>query len=149
MIAGAAAPAIARGISMVGSAISKGISKMSSAFAKGAEKVPTGRLSGKTIDPATGQEVGRFVVDPKGNAMIEPVGGSTVPAGRGGVDTHTLYPNGSNYQRLNPLGHGNNPTAHGHLIGTGPGMKGQGPSIDVFGNSVPWNSADAHWSIYK
>ncbi len=38
MIAGAAAPAIARGISMMGSAISKGISKVSSAFAKGTGK---------------------------------------------------------------------------------------------------------------
>jgi hypothetical protein len=36
--------------------------------------------------------------------MIEPVGGRTVSAGKGGVDTHTLYPNGSNYQRLNPQG---------------------------------------------
>ena len=107
------------------------------------------RECGKTIDPATGDEVGRFVVDPKGNSMIEPVGGRTVSAGAGGVDTHTLYPNGSNYQRLNPHGHVNNPTAHGHghLTGTGPGMRGQGPSIDTQGNTVPWNSGDAHWPI--
>ncbi len=45
MIAGAAAPAIARGISMMGSAISKGISKVSSAFAKGAGKA----VSNKSI----------------------------------------------------------------------------------------------------
>ncbi len=63
-----------------------------------APKAPkTGKLPGKTIDPATGEEVGRFIVDPKGNTMIEPVGGSTVPAGKGGIDTHTLYSNGSNY----------------------------------------------------
>lgn len=81
--------------------------------------------------------------------MIEPAGGKTVAAGKGGVDTHTLYPNGSNYQRLNPRGHANNPTphAHGHALGTGPGMKGQGDSLDVDGNVVPWNSADAHWPI--
>jgi RHS repeat-associated protein len=106
-----------------------------------------GRALGRTIDKATGEEVGRFVVDPRGNTMIEPVGGRTIPAGKGGVDTHTLYPNNSNYQRLNPQGHGNNstPHGHGHLPGTGPGMKGQGPSIDPQGNVVPWNSSDAHW----
>jgi hypothetical protein len=81
--------------------------------------------------------------------MIQPKGGSTVPAGRGGGDTHTLYPNGSNYQRLNPVGHPRNPTphGHGHLPGTGPGMRGQGPSIDPRGNVVPWNSPAAHWPI--
>lgn len=100
-------------------------------------------------NPLTGCEVGRFIGDSKGNIMIEPKGGKTVPAGKGGVDTHTLYPNGSNYQRYNPNGHGNNPTphGHGHLQGTGPGMKGQGPSIDTRGNVVPWNSADAHWNL--
>lgn len=113
------------------------------------EKIGAGKLPGPTVDKATGEEVGRFVVDSKGNTMIEPVGGSTVKAGKGGVDTHTLYPNGSNYQRLNPQGHGNNPTphGHGHLQGSGPGMKGQGKSIDPSGNEVPWNSSDAHWPI--
>ncbi len=108
---------------------------------------PVSRTPGPTIDRATGQEVGRLVVDPTGNAMIEPVGGRTVAAGSGGIDTHTLYPNGSNYQRLNPQGHTGNPTphAHGHLPGTGPGMRGQGPAIDPLGNIVPWNSAAAHW----
>jgi hypothetical protein len=111
--------------------------------------VAQGRSPGPTVDPITGEEVGRFIVDPNGNVMIEPVGGQTVPAGRGGVDTHTLYPNGSNYQRLNPVGHGGNPQphAHGHLLGTGPYTTGQGPSIDIHGNVVPWNSPDAHWTI--
>lgn len=36
---------------------------------------------------------------------------------------------------------------HGHLPGTGPNMQGQGPSIDVNGNPVPWNSSAAHWEI--
>ncbi len=109
-----------------------------------------GRLPGQTVDPVTGAPVGRFVGDPAGNVMIEPAAGSTVP-GRNPVDTHTLYPNGSNYQRLNPAGHPNNPTphGHGHLPGTGPGMKGQGPSLDVNGNVVPWNSPAAHWPIEK
>lgn len=103
-----------------------------------------------TLDRNTGFEVGRFIADERGNVMIEPVGGSTVPAGKGGIDTHTLYPNGSNYQRLNPFGHppkSTIPHGHGHLMGTGPGMRGQGSSIDVNGNVVPWNSADAHWNI--
>ncbi|MBU1425901.1 MAG: Ig-like domain repeat protein [Gammaproteobacteria bacterium] len=110
--------------------------------AKGASKV------GPATDKA-GNEIGRIIVDSKGNAMIEPVGGRTVAAGKGGVDTHTLYPNGSNYQRLNPQGHANNPTphGHGHAPGTGPGMKGQGSSLDVNGNAVPSNSSDAHWPI--
>jgi len=93
--------------------------------------------------------IGRVIVDSRANAMIEPVGGRTVAAGKGGVDTHTLYPNGSNYQRLNPQGHANNPTphGHGHAPGTGPGIRGQGPSLDPQGNIVPSNSPDAHWPI--
>lgn len=113
------------------------------------KKSATGDIS-PTIDKNTGAEVGRFIADDKGNVMIEPVGGSTVPAGRGGMDTHTLYPNGSNYQRYNPNGHppkSTTPHGHGHLQGTGPGMKGQGPSIDVNGNIVPWNSDAAHWPL--
>ncbi|MBM7868536.1 RHS repeat-associated protein [Clostridium pascui] len=105
----------------------------------------------KVTDPRTGKEVGRFVADDKGNVMVEPVGGKTVPAGRGGVDTHTTYPNGSSYQRLNPQGHLKDPTphGHGHLPGKGPGMKGQGQSIDVYVNPVNlWDPA-AHWKIYK
>jgi len=107
-----------------------------------------GRLPGPATDKA-GNQIGRIIVDSKGNAMIEPVGGKTVAAGKGGVDTHTLYPNGSNYQRLNPQGHANNttPHGHGHAPGTGPGMKGQGPSLDINGNVVPWNSPAAHWPI--
>jgi RHS repeat-associated protein len=113
-------------------------------------RIPQPRRPGPTRDPLTGEPVGRFSVDPRGNAMIEPVGGKTVPAGSGGVDTHTLYPNQSNYQRLNPQGHGNNPTphGHGHVQGTGPNMKGQGPSLDTSGNVVPWNSGEAHWPIH-
>jgi len=108
-----------------------------------------GRSQGPTVDPNTGQPVGRFIGDSKGNVMIEPKGGKTVPAGKNGVDTHTTYPNGSNYQRLNPQGHANNPKphGHGHLQGKGPGKKGQGDSIDNRGKQVPFNSKDAHWDI--
>ena len=90
-----------------------------------------------------------MIADDHDNIMIEPVGGSTVAAGRTGVDTHTLYPNGSNYQRYNPAGHSSNPTlhGHGHLMGNGPGRRGQGASIDVSGNVVSVNSSDAHWPL--
>jgi len=113
-----------------------------------AEAVHAAKGVGRATDKA-GNEIGRIIVDSKGNAMIEPLGGRTVAAGKGGVDTHTLYPNGSNYQRLNPQGHANNPTphGHGHAPGTGPGMKGQGSSLDVNGNAVPSNSPAAHWPI--
>jgi len=107
----------------------------------------------KVIDPRTGHEVGRFIVDSKGNTMIEPVGGSTIAFPKpGAVDTHTLYPNGSNYQRLNPRGHATNstPHAHGHLPGIGPGGKGmQGPSLSpsTTPTTVKPNTPDAHWPI--
>ena len=105
------------------------------------------------IDPITKKPIGRLIGDTKGNLMIEPKGGSTVPAGKNGVDTHTTYPNGSNYQRLNPQGHGKldyqNGHAHGHLEGTGVGKNGQGSSIDIKGNIVAPNSKEAHWNINK
>ncbi|HEV7321558.1 MAG TPA: hypothetical protein VGO04_23380 [Ensifer sp.] len=100
------------------------------------------------IDRNTGWPIQRYIGDSRGNNMIEPLGGRTVP-GKNPVDTHTLYPNGSNYHRLNPQGHGSRktPHAHGHLEGSGPYTSGQGPSLDVLGNIVPWNSPDAHWPM--
>lgn len=94
-----------------------------------------GKKVGPTIDSRTGHEIGRFIVDPKGNVMIEPVGGSTMPSGPRNMSTHTLYPNSSNYQRLDPVGHGPNgvPHAHGHLEGFAYGKKGQGISLDIYG----------------
>lgn len=96
-----------------------------------------------------GVSIGRFIADQNGNVMAEPIGGTTVPYGRSGVDTHTLFPNGSNFQRLNPSGHPNNstPHGHGHQMGTGPGRAGQGLSVDVHGNVVPANSGAAHWPL--
>jgi hypothetical protein len=62
---------------------------------------------------AAGWGVGK-AGDPKGNAMIEPVGGQPpIRSGRGGVDTNTRYHNGSNYQRLNPQGL---PTTRHHTV---------------------------------
>lgn len=84
--------------------------------------------------------------------MIEPKGGSTIayPRNSSKPDTHTLYPNGSNYMRNNPDGHGGKMAPHGHAHLGGPGLntKGQGPSIDIFGNVVPENSAAAHFPTY-
>jgi hypothetical protein len=113
--------------------------------------IPRGKTVGPTVDSRTGSEVGRFIVDPKGNTMIEPVGGKTIPSPKNPIDTHTTYPNGANYQRLNPNGHLNDPIphGHGHLPGTGPNMRGQGPSIDIFGNVVSWMDKAAHWPINK
>ncbi|RAS16520.1 hypothetical protein MYG64_09890 [Ensifer adhaerens] len=76
------------------------------------------------IDRRTGWPVQRFIGDSGGNIMFEPLGGRTVPGPKLG-DTHTLYPNGSNYHRINPRGHGSRktPHAHGHLEGTGPNRK--------------------------
>lgn len=102
------------------------------------------------VDPRTGSPIQRHIADPRGNIAFEPLGGSTV-SGQNPVDTHTLYPNGSNYHRMNPQRHGSGkpPHAHGHLMGTGPNTKGQGPSLDIRGNIVPWNSPDAHWPMRK
>ena len=109
-----------------------------------------GRPPGPTIDRATGRPVGRIVGDSKGNNMIEPEGGRTVQ-GPKPSETHTTYPNGSNYQRFNPQGHATNPVGHGHghLEGPGPDANrtGQGPSIDNQGNVVPSDSPEAHWPI--
>jgi len=130
----------------------RGLVKNAVVGVRAVEKVIDAAKGIGKVGPATdkaGNQIGRIVMDSKGNAMIEPVGGRTVAAAKGGVDTHTLYPNGSNYQRLNPQGHANNPTphGHGHAPGTGPGMKGQGASLDVHGNVVPSNSPAAHWPI--
>lgn len=109
----------------------------------------SGRLPGPTVDPNTGSKVGRFIADDQGNVMIEPEGGSTGQYGSNPEDTHTFYPNGSNYQRYNPYGHPprNIPHGHGHLPGSGLGRTGQGFSIDPEGNTVPPNSNDAHWPL--
>jgi len=109
--------------------------------------VSRGKMPGKTVDPTTGKPVQRFIVDPKGNTMIEPVGGQTKPWGSGGLDTHTTYANNSPYQRLDSS-HGK-PHGHAHLQGTGPGRRGTGPSLDTGGNVVPNNTSAAHWPVNR
>jgi hypothetical protein len=113
------------------------------------DKAAKGKIN-PTIDTNTGYEVGTMYVDPNGNAMISPKGGGINPNGTGyrGIDMETLYPNGSVYQRNNPNGHASMPGqnhGHGHLLGTGPGKRGAGPSIDINGNNVPFYSSSAHW----
>ena len=39
------------------------------------------------------------------------------------------------------------PRMGGLQEGTGPRMRGQGPSLDPTENVAPWNSPDAHWPI--
>jgi RHS repeat-associated protein len=101
------------------------------------------------IDPITKQPIGKFIADSRGNVVMEPVGGKTgayPPSNPSSVDTHTYYPNGSNAYRLNPSGHAGDPTphAHAHLPGSGPGKKGQGPSLDAKGTVVSPKSLAAH-----
>lgn len=112
-------------------------------------KMRGGRPPGPNIDKATGYEVGRFVADSEGNIMIEPKGGSTVPEYPGSKSTVTRYPNKSNYHRLDPEGHKSyrTPHAHGHKLGTGPGVKLQGPSMAPDGTIVGPKSKAAHWPI--
>ncbi len=108
-------------------------------------------INNKAIDPVTGLEIDDLIIgDSRGNLIIAPKGGGFDLNRPNGVDIHSFYPNGSNYQRYNPIGHGNNttPHGHGHALGTGPNRRGQGDSLDVFGNVVPFNSQDAHWPIY-
>ena len=128
------------------------LTKIASAAAETVEKAATVKVAARAVDPATGHRIGQISVDSKGNAMIQPVGGKTVPAGTPhGSSTHTTYPNGSNYQRLDSSGHGPNgvPHGHGHKEGPGPhpNKAGQGPSTDPSGNIVPSNSKEAHWPI--
>jgi len=113
----------------------------------GSTRIVSPRVPGPTIDPVGGFEVGQFISTPNGLLSV-PKGGSW-NVKPNGVDIHSYYPNGSNAYRINPAGHPNNPTPHMHLHqpGTGPGMKGQGPSLDINGTVVPWNSAGAHWPL--
>ena len=138
------------GVAIAGHGASTAANGIKNILKSDASQAGSGSAPEPTVDSNTGAKVGRFVVDPNGNTMIEPEGGSTVSAGPGGADTHTTYPNGSNYHRLNPRGHAANPTphGHGHLQGTGPNRAGQGPSIDTSGNVVKPNSAAAHWPIH-
>lgn len=85
-----------------------------------------------TAEPVTGQSVGRFISDSKGNTMMEPIGGSTgpyPPSRPNSPDTHTFYTNGSNAYRLNPIGHKNSPTPHAHAYLPGVGQHDTGRDL--------------------
>jgi RHS repeat-associated protein len=89
----------------------------------------------------------RFVVDPKGNTLIEPAGGTTVGNSQG-TFVETRFRNGSPAQQLHGP-HKNYPQSHGHGFKPGPGMNQRGPSLDPTGNVVPFDSIDAHWPVNK
>jgi RHS repeat-associated protein len=115
---------------------------------------PTGRLPGPTIWPPNGQEVGRFIVDPKGNGLVEPKGGTTSAAGRGGDSTHTYYKSGRVCCRLDGKGHGPNGSPHAHAHEDAPPTSlgnrrfpMQGDALDTSGRPVPYNSGPAHWPV--
>lgn len=111
---------------------------------------PRGLLPGRAaaISPP---EPGRFIVDPRGNVLIEPKGGSTY-GNIQGTFVETRYPNGSSAYQL----HEAHPKRgvyepHGHHRGPGKGPEEQhwGPSLDKDGHIVPYNSAAAHWDVKK
>ena len=95
--------------------------------------------------PATQEPAGRYIVDPRGNVLREPVGGKTVgnPAG---TFVETRFPNGSPYQQLHGP-HGHCPRPHGHGFRPGGGVNQRGPSLDPLGRQVPPNSPQAHWPV--
>jgi hypothetical protein len=110
--------------------------------------IPEPSQPGATIDPVTGQPVGRFIVSSErpdqglgAQAMVEPVGGHTIAfPDEGSPDTHTTWANWSNYQRLNPEGHPEQkwessvaPHGHYHAEGQGLGWEEpwQGETLDV------------------
>jgi RHS repeat-associated protein len=87
----------------------------------------------------------RFIVDPKGNALIEPPGGATV-GNSAGTFLETRFPNGSPAQQLHGP-HRSFPQPHGHGFKPGPGVDQRGPSLDPLGNEVPYDSPAAHWPV--
>jgi hypothetical protein len=107
--------------------------------------VRQGRPPGPTVDPNTGERVGRFVGDGKGNNIVEPAGGETVGS-RDGIWSETRYPNGSPYQQQHGP-HPGTPYPHGHGFGAGPGRNQRGPSLDPLGNKVHPDAPAAHWPI--
>ena len=111
---------------------------------------PRGLLPGRAA-PVQPPEPGRFIVDPKGNVLIEPKGGMTVGNAKGTFTT-TRYPNGSpafEVHEAHP--HTKATEAHGHwkAPGTGPKKEQWGPSLDPSGRPVPVDSAEAHWKVKK
>lgn len=106
---------------------------------------PRGRAPAPTVDPATGHPVGRIIVTPKGQAMNEPVGGSTF-GDRTGTWVETRYPNQSPAQQLHGP-HRSFPAPHGHGFLPGPGLNQRGPSLTPTGKQVPYDAPAAHWLL--
>lgn len=111
---------------------------------------PKGLLSGPP-EPIRPPEAGRFIVDPKGNVLIEPKGGSTRGNSRG-TFVETRYPNNSPAYQLHE-GHENTlatePHGHRKTIGVGPKKGQEGQSLDPSGRLVPRDSTEAHWEIKR
>jgi hypothetical protein len=98
-------------------------------------EIPTPSVPGPTVDPVTGQPVGRFIVSSErpdqgigAQAMVEPEGGHTYAyPDEGSPETHTTYSNWSNYNRFNPEGHPeqkweSSQAPHGHYQAEGKGL---------------------------
>lgn len=109
---------------------------------------PRGLLPGRPA-PVQPPEPGRFIVDPKGNVLIEPKGGST-HGSLDGTFSETRYANGSvAYQVHGPHLKRNVKEPHGHHLEQAVDAKTEGASLDTVGNRVHFKSPEAHWEIKK
>jgi RHS repeat-associated protein len=106
----------------------------------------TGEPSPEVVRPSP--EGGRIIVDPDGNALIEPSGGTTVGTPDGSW-IETQHPNGSPAQQKHQPHKGPKgwKTPHGHEFEPGPGPNQRGPSLNPQGQRVSPKSPEAHWDI--
>ena len=111
---------------------------------------PKALLPGRP-EPKKPPQAGRFVVDEKGNVLIEPKFGSTVGNPQG-TFVETRYPNGSPAYQLHeahPKTRAKEPHGHHMEPGSGPGRGNEGPSLDQWGNRVRDDSPAAHWPVKR
>lgn len=111
---------------------------------------PRGLLPGHPA-PVKPPDPGRFIVDPKGNVLIEPRGGFT-QGNATGTFVKTNYANGSPAYQLHeahPKRRVHEPHGHRRGPGHGPEESDWGPSLDKEGHIVPYNSSGAHWEVKK
>ncbi|MGC4047567.1 MAG: hypothetical protein QM758_27550 [Armatimonas sp.] len=102
-------------------------------------------------EPVKPPEAGRFIVDPKGNVVIEPRGGTTGGNAQGSF-TITRYSNGSPAYEVHeghPKTHAKEPHGHWSAPGAGPERKQWGSRLDIHGQPVPTESPAAHWKVHK
>ena len=92
-------------------------------------------------------KAGKFIVDEKGNVLIEPQGGATVGSSDGAF-IETRYPDGSPAQQYHSS-HKNNPDPHGHGFDPSGEKNKRGISRDPLGNEVDVNSPAAHWPVKR